>query len=251
MGVEWPPELVVASYNVHGFEGSDGRFDPERTLRVIETLDVDLLALQEVHALPSPRRRLDVLAEEAGYQVLFGPTLLRQGCEFGNALLTRLPVRDFQRHDLSVYGREPRGALDVRLRWGETRVRAVTAHLGLQPGERRTQIAALARLLEAKSAADELDLTVLLGDFNEWGPGRRRLDPLARCTGPLSRRATFPARRPFLALDRIAVRPASALVAVWAEKSDLTREASDHLPLCGRLRLPSGSRADRAEQRGG
>lgn len=251
MGAERPVELGVASYNVHGFAGFDGRFDPERTLRVIESLDVDLLALQEVRALPSPGRRLDALAEEAGYRVLFGPTLLRQECEFGNALLTRLPVLDHRAHDLSVDGREPRGALDTQLCWSGTRLRVVTTHLGLRPRERRAQIAALARLLEAKPAAAEPDLTVLLGDFNEWGLGSRRLAPLARCIGPFSRRATFPARRPFLALDRIAVRPAGALLAVWAEKTALAREASDHLPLCGRFRLPSRNQADRVAQRGG
>ncbi|MFM2281827.1 MAG: hypothetical protein RLZZ444_4058, partial [Pseudomonadota bacterium] len=39
--------LVVASYNVHKCVGNDGRFDPERILRVIREIDPDVIALQE------------------------------------------------------------------------------------------------------------------------------------------------------------------------------------------------------------
>ena len=41
------PGVSVASYNVHKCVGTDGRFDPERTFRVIHEIDADVVALQE------------------------------------------------------------------------------------------------------------------------------------------------------------------------------------------------------------
>src|SRR5258708_2483299 len=41
---------TVATYNVHGCIGGDGRLDPERVAIVIRELDADIVALQEVDA---------------------------------------------------------------------------------------------------------------------------------------------------------------------------------------------------------
>jgi endonuclease/exonuclease/phosphatase family metal-dependent hydrolase len=233
-------ELVVASYNVHGFVGLDGRFDPERTFHVIDQLAADIVALQEVHRISGERGAgggLDELAAKAGYELVLGATLQRDEGEFGNALLTRIEAGAVRRHDLSIDGREPRGALDARLACGDAVLRVVAVHLGLRAAERRAQVALLARRLEDEGDGGEPELTILLGDFNEWGPRGRRLEPLARRVGPLSRRATFPSRLPCFPLDRIAVRPAGALVAVRAVRSPLARRASDHLPLLARMRV--------------
>ena len=43
--VEGQPGVLVASYNVHKCVGTDGRFDPERTFRVIHEIDADDIAL--------------------------------------------------------------------------------------------------------------------------------------------------------------------------------------------------------------
>ena len=40
--------ITIASYNIHRCIGGDGRFDPARVRRVIEELDADVVALQEV-----------------------------------------------------------------------------------------------------------------------------------------------------------------------------------------------------------
>jgi len=243
MGAREPgaTELVVATYNVHGFVGMEGRFDPERAFQVIEELDADLVALQEVHTPPEDRGALRALAGKAGYRLLLGATLQRGGGEFGNALVTRLPVEGLERHDLSIDGREPRGALDARLRCGDALLRLVAVHLGLRAAERRIQIARLACRLEESADDGVADLSVVLGDFNEWGSSGRRLEPLARRVGPFSRCATYPSRLPLLPLDRIAVRPAPALLGVQAVATPLARRASDHLPLRARLSVAAGS----------
>ncbi len=224
--------LALATYNVHGCTGGDARYDPERTLQVLRELDADVLALQELRWNPADALHvLTEFGERLGYVTLAGPTLMRPDGHFGNALLTRLPVREVGRIDLSVPGREPRGALDVRLAAGETILRVVATHLGLRPDERRTQ---MRRLLSLMGGGAPL---VLMGDLNEWFLWGRPLRWLRRHFGRMPAPATFPARWPLLALDRIWVEPRSTLESIQAHDSALARIASDHLPLRAQMRL--------------
>jgi endonuclease/exonuclease/phosphatase family metal-dependent hydrolase len=225
--------LTVGSYNIHGAIGGDGRCDPNRILRVIRELNADLIALQEMLGLD----RLESFARQTGFEPIAGPTLLRAGQDYGNALLTRLPVRQVRRLDLSVPGWEPRGALDVVLGVGPRPLRVLATHLGLRPAERRRQTRQLLRQLQE---FDTGDATLLLGDCNEWWPWSRPLrwlnDWFAQAPAP----ATYPARYPLLGLDRIWLRPPWRLLAVHAHRSPLARQASDHLPVVATVDWPGG-----------
>src|ERR1041385_7880792 len=75
--------LRIASYNVHGCRGSDGRKDASRIVEVIRELDCDTVGLQEVDY------RLDYIAGRLGMQCVPGLTLVRHDGPYGNALLTR------------------------------------------------------------------------------------------------------------------------------------------------------------------
>ncbi|MEZ4334754.1 MAG: endonuclease/exonuclease/phosphatase family protein [Myxococcota bacterium] len=224
--------LRVATYNVHGCVGGDGRFDPGRIAGVLDELGADVLALQEVENFRVDGIHvLDFLASRTRLLALAGPTLLRGGRHYGNALLTRLPVEHEQRIDLSVPGREPRGAIDARLGWGDRTLQAVATHLGLEPSERRRQVR---RLLGALKTGGS-DYALLLGDLNEWAFWGRPLRALRRYFSATPCPRTFPARWPLLSLDRIWVRPPFALSQVRAHASALARRASDHLPLVAEL----------------
>jgi endonuclease/exonuclease/phosphatase family metal-dependent hydrolase len=228
--------LVVASYNIHGCVGSDGKRDVARVAGVIESLKADVIALQEVD-WQSPGKgkppQKDVLSRLADMHVIAAPTFAREHGHYGNALLTRLPVLAERRLDLTCPGREPRGALDVDLDAGSVRLRVVATHLGLLPGERRQQVK---RILETV-AADEDAITVLLGDINEWLMLGRPVRWLHARFGHCRSRATFPARFPLLALDRIWVHPSSAIVHFDAHDTRGARVASDHLPVRAVLHL--------------
>ena len=66
----------------------------------------------------------------------------------GNALLTTRDFGAVRRYDLTVDGREPRGALDVELHAaGAQVVRVIVTHLGLRPAERRAQVRKLLTVL--------------------------------------------------------------------------------------------------------
>jgi endonuclease/exonuclease/phosphatase family metal-dependent hydrolase len=110
--------MKLATYNIHACIGADDRFDPDRTAGVMPQLEADVLALQEVeHHQVEGIDLLEYLATVTGMKPITGPTLLRETRDYGNALLTRLPVLTLNRVDLSLPPHEPRGALDVMLDW--------------------------------------------------------------------------------------------------------------------------------------
>ncbi|MCF8004947.1 MAG: endonuclease/exonuclease/phosphatase family protein [Chromatiaceae bacterium] len=115
-------------------------------------------------------------------------------------------------------------------------LRCLATHLGLSAAERRQQIAAIHSHLCATGAAG-CDLTVLMGDFNEWRRNSPRLAPIDRLLRPAAMPASFPSRWPLLALDRLWHGPGLELVEGSVVSTAATRAASDHLPLLARLRL--------------
>jgi endonuclease/exonuclease/phosphatase family metal-dependent hydrolase len=230
------PRLAVASYNVHRCIGGDGRRDVARVARVIESLDADIVALQEVESNRSSTdgtMQIDVLAHLVGLTAVSGPTIERDDGHFGNALLTRLPIRAVRKLDLTFRRREPRGAIDVDFDVAGMRIRVIATHLGLLPRERRHQVQ---RILE--TTADQEDgVIVLLGDINEWLVAGRPLRWLHRRFGQCHAQRTFPAWFPVFALDRIWVHPREALLCFAAKLTDEARVASDHLPVRAELSL--------------
>lgn len=234
-------DLVVASYNVHGCVGTDGVTDPHRVAAVIAELDASIVGLQEVDARPPGADgfgQLEVLAREAGFTWTDGPTIEGPDGRYGNVLLTKIPPREVRHIDLSMPGREPRGAIDAELEHRSTLIRVVVAHLGLRPWERRAQCD---RLLQSLDPDESCDVSVLLGDFNEWWASGRLLRRLHRTFGRTRSVRSFPSWAPLLSLDRIWVKPARVLCDLRAHRSALARRASDHLPVAARIALSPAS----------
>src|SRR5436853_5543396 len=86
--------LRIASYNVHGCVGTDGRKDAARIAAVIRELDCDTVGLQEVD------HRLDYIGRQLDMSVIPGLTLVRHDGPFGNALLTRRKILGVRRLEL-------------------------------------------------------------------------------------------------------------------------------------------------------
>jgi endonuclease/exonuclease/phosphatase family metal-dependent hydrolase len=226
--------LRIASYNVHGCVGTDGKRDIVRVAEVLRSLDADVVALQEVDFedgddIDTPAALLRLLP---GFRAVAAP-IRRHGLPFGNALLTRLPITTSKRICLSYPDREPRTALEVVVETGSRPLRVVATHLGLKPVERRFQVR---RILE-HVADDESSITVLLGDFNEWFLAGRPLRWLHARFGRGAAVRTFPSQLPLFALDRIWVHPREALRRFSAFTSDQARRASDHLPVVAQLEV--------------
>lgn len=226
----------IATYNIHRCVGRDGVESPQRIARVLRAIDADLFALQEVAHVPGESgNNLQLLADAVGAQVIAGPTLMKAGGRYGNAMLTRVAPIAVQRIDISVPGREPRGAIQLELAMACGAVSVLATHLGLAIEERHRQMGRIARMLKRTTA----DVVILMGDFNEWLPWARPLRRLHGIFAPLAANAlaTFPSRHPFLALDRIWVRPTRPLKSLKVYKGIPARMASDHLPLVADLEL--------------
>src|SRR5438309_6966419 len=132
--------LTVATYNIHDAVGGDGRFAPERIAAVLNEVDADIVALQEIGAHSSGTDVLAQLRQATGYEAVSGPTRLRTSGEYGNCLLARCPSLEITRIDLTFKRREARGALDVLFDCEGAPLRVIATHLGLRPAERRAQI---------------------------------------------------------------------------------------------------------------
>ena len=165
--------MKLISWNVQWCRGCDGRVNPARISKVVkEMADVDVLCLQEVaRNFPS----LEGSAGENQYETLAGlfpdyaviegvatDVLAPQGerREFGNALITRLPVLQVYRRllpwpaDASVPSMQ-RSAVEVVLGAPSGPLRVTTTHLEYYSAKQRAaQVEALRELqLEAAGHA--------------------------------------------------------------------------------------------------
>jgi endonuclease/exonuclease/phosphatase family metal-dependent hydrolase len=225
--------LTVATWNIHGAIGRDGRYSPARIVDVLGEMDADIVALQEVASAQEHSDFLVGLERDTGYHVVAGLLRQRHGSDFGNAVLSRFRVHSVERLDLAVDHYEPRGALDVCIDIGRpSLLRVVATHLGLRPGERREQVRRILAVVERATPHP----TLLMGDLNEWYLWGRPLRWLHShfCRMPAAPR-TFPSRRTMFALDRIWASPGASVRRLAGHSSPLARIASDHLPLIAEI----------------
>jgi endonuclease/exonuclease/phosphatase family metal-dependent hydrolase len=238
-------ELTLVSYNIHSGIGTDGRFDLHRVGEVLRETQADVIALQEVGDFRSVTSREDQpehLADMLGLHMAFGPNVVKDGRRYGNAILTRLPILQSKNYNLSVPGREPRGALRCDLDLGSGKpLHVFCLHLGLSIGERRRQERLLLSADILQDAARK-DPVVVCGDFNYWG--NKPVPALVRQAihdVALELRAparTYPSRLPVLRLDRIFVDTGVRPLSIRPHRSALASVASDHLPLVMRFEAP-------------
>ena len=229
-------ECRVVSWNIHACVGSDGHYDVNRVADVLADLDADIIGLQEVdwrRAAPDGREAFQAIADQLDMASVEGPNLSDPNGRYGNGLLTRFNVATVQNLKLAYKSREPRGAIDAVLHAGDTRIRTLVTHLGLTYRERRFQVSALREALEAGEAAD---VSILMGDMNEWISRRlmaRAFTPTPFATMITGR--TFPSRWPIFPLDCIFVGPKPATCVGRIVRIRSARLASDHLPVVADL----------------
>ncbi len=236
--------LKVLTYNIHRCLGTDGQYLPERIANVIARLHPDIVALQEVDVNRSRSDNLDQahrIAHFLGMAYHFHPSFQVAGEQYGNAILSHLPMRLIKAGALPGSKHlEPRGALWVAVTWQGIELQVFNTHLGLLPAERHLQ-------LQALMSPDWLgQLTcrepcILCGDLNAPPRSslcqrlRTRLADTAAVACHRHLRGTFPSRFPLVRLDHIFVSPSLNVIRVEVSSNRLTRLASDHLPLLAEL----------------
>jgi endonuclease/exonuclease/phosphatase family metal-dependent hydrolase len=177
---------------------------------VLNAIDADIIALQEVLSVDDKSREADqarFIAEELGFNFAFGETRRLHGGRYGNVILSRLPIRIQRNYDISTGGREPRGCLRTDIKLDSTTLHIFNVHFGTAFFEHRAQ----ARRLFDQRIVNHNELNgarIVLGDFNEWLRGsvsrtlRSHLE-WADIRRHLRRSRTYPGVLPLLHLDHI------------------------------------------------
>ena len=229
--------VKIATYNIRKAVGLDQRRNPERILSVLNEIDADIVALQEVDrrfgarvsALP-----LAMLAADTPYVPVplnFRPAAIGW---HGNVILLRkgIEVRHAQPIDMPTL--EPRGAVMAELSVSGHSLRVIGVHLDLSGLWRRKQIRAL---LAAVDASPRYMPTVMMGDFNQWSD-KGALSELAFHHHRLVQTPkSFHTARAVARLDRIIVSHEVKVRAADCHISPLSKQASDHLPLWANMQI--------------
>lgn len=154
----------LVSYNIHEAVDVHGRLDPEAIAGIIEAQHADVVTLQEVGRGWPLSGTMDVgswLARRLDMQLVYGPTADHQ---FGNAILTDLPVDDIVRGRLPRGdGTMVRGYVMAEIQVGGRAVEVWTTHLQHQDHTTRTRIAQLGEVIDAWGRVSP---AVITGDMN-------------------------------------------------------------------------------------
>ncbi|MFK7736842.1 MAG: endonuclease/exonuclease/phosphatase family protein [Pirellulaceae bacterium] len=163
------PTLRVLTYNIHHGRALDGKFDYERLAETIAKLEPDVVALQEVDNNTGRSGGVDQAAELGKLLKMnhvFGNALYYLGGQYGEAVLSRFPIKESQAHHLPYrFGYEPRTALAVHIvpDNGLPEFLFVGTHLCHQDGETRLeQTSELGKLF---TGVQNLPV-ILAGDLN-------------------------------------------------------------------------------------
>lgn len=238
----------ILTFNIRHGEGIDDRLDLERTARVIEESQADVVALQEVDRHFGGRSRfVDQswwLGRRLGMTALYGadlalppPDVGRPLREYGNALLSRHPVEEWDHVPLPAWpGLETRGVLRATIRIGARPLSVWTVHLSHENPELRVEQArAIGRMLPRSPAG-----MVLTGDLNDVPDS----PPLVELTRSLTdtwaqthtdHGGTYDSLARAIRIDYIL---ASSDIGVAAVEQIDVGDASDHVALVADLALP-------------
>ena len=240
-GLHLARNLRVLTYNTHHGEGVDGRLDLDRIARVVRDSGADVAAIQEVDVNTVRTGHVDQAAEYArltGLQGRYGKAIDLQGGAYGQLILSRWPISDFEVHLLpNPSKREQRIAVSARITPpGGKPFLFVGLHLDAtrDDGDRWLQAGRLLELF-----GEGTDPAVFAGDFNATPESRvmGRVLPRWSDSAAASPAATVPAEKPSERIDFILHRPGTG----WTvRRSEVLAEAvaSDHRAVLTEFSLP-------------
>lgn len=241
-----PLRLRVLSYNIHHAEGVDGRLDVERIAGVIRSVSPDLVALQEVEQNTRRTKMVDQTAELGrltNMKSLFAKNIDFQGGGYGNAVLSRFPIKASRNLTLPNHDQgEQRGAVfvDLEIEGRDELLTFICTHLDHRPNESERLASADAIRQEINSM--ESRPMILAGDLNATPESAVlisfRKDWMISNDDPLP---TIPVDKPKRQIDYVLVRPAQRWKVIETRVLD-EAIASDHRAIFSVLELHSPDR---------
>ncbi|WP_210769104.1 endonuclease/exonuclease/phosphatase family protein [Ruania alkalisoli] len=258
-----PVELRAVSYNIAAGRDADGEFNLDSTIAILDELDADVIALQEVDVHWGARSLdLDLAAELAdaldmnvGFAPIYSFAPGEEGgprAEFGVAVLSEYPIIEFTNHDLTRLSTqsdtpEPApapGFAEAVVQAEGARVHVYSTHLDYRgdPTVREMQVADTLDIL----ADDGPGATqILMGDFNAR-PEAPELAPLWTVVTDAWDEAgdgsgfSFPADAPDRRIDYVTVSDGVTVLDAVVPDTALAAQASDHRPVVIDLAVPRG-----------
>lgn len=238
-------QIQAVTFNIHHGRGIDGKLNLNRIVEVLEDCNADVIGLNEVDRHFAKRSeyldQVSWIAKQLNMHHAFGAAFTlasranRKPRQYGNALLSRYPIRTEKNHLFDFYSGiiEGRALLETILQVQEQIVTLYVTHLSLNPILHAKQTDYI-----MKKIMEDPQPVILLGDWNmkpgskAWKKITGHLTDVCRMVdnGPFH---TFPSFRPRSQLDYIFAshhfRVSSAGI-VQKKPS-----ASDHLPLLAKL----------------
>lgn len=233
-------QFRVLSYNIHkGIGGIDRKYKPERIIETIDHYQPDIALLQEVSdgtKRSRYHRQVDLLGDELGFKHrLFQANVKRKiGC-YGNAILSQFPLSKPTNINLTVPPKKIRNGLAAHVsithKNSTKRIIVVNVHLGLAAYERAIQVCRLTEDVYINNI--KKDTPVLLGgDFNDvWENLCRKVLNAQGFISIPKKAKSFPAVYPARSLDRVFHKGKVSVVKAFVGRTEIAREASDHLPI--------------------
>ena len=235
-------KICVMTYNIRHGRGLDNQVDLERIARLIKAEGADIVALQEVDKGTERTERRDLAAELSaltGMTAVFSNNYHYQGGEYGNAVLTKFPVKQSTNlHYRMLRAGEQRGIIQLTLDVHGREVLFMNTHIDYRAddSERWSNVSEIETLLKHYQKTP----VIMCGDFNDT-PGSRVHQRLSESLVDVWQRVgvgaglTIPPVNPRKRIDYIWLSKDGVIepLRVWVPQT----EASDHLPVVAELKL--------------
>jgi len=231
----------VLSFNIYHGEtvNAEKQFDLDLLAKVINDVNPDLVALQEVDFKTERAMNYDLVTElgqRTKMAPIFGKAMSYNGGEYGEGVLSKYSFLSTKNHALvSGEGKEPRAAteVNVEIESGD-KIRFVGTHL--DHTKENTDRINQAKLLNELFTQDDTP-TILAGDLNTRPESETMKILFKQWTPSLQdSKPTYPANAPRVKIDYILFRPANKWK-VLATKIICNDEATDHCVVLSVLEL--------------
>jgi endonuclease/exonuclease/phosphatase family metal-dependent hydrolase len=234
--------LRVMTYNIQHGAGADNKIDLQRTAEAIKREKPDIVALEEVDrgVARTNRRNLPLeLQFMTGMNVYFTNNFHFQGGEYGNAVLTRVPIlMQTNTYYKMIRPNEQRGIIQMILNVHGRKVLFMATHIDYRRDntERLLNVAQIKEIIKQYPGLP----IILCGDFNDF-PGSTVYSEMKKSFADTwqlvgnGKGLTYPSPEPKQRIDYIWISPDKTIQPLIAWVPDT--KASDHRPVVAEFRL--------------
>ncbi len=155
--------IRVMSYNIHHGKNSLGADTLDNITDTIRDNQADIIGLQEVDKnvyRTQFKNQVKLMASELGMYYAFGSNIEVMGMEYGNAILSKYPIKSFENVHMPGF-KEKRGLLRAEIKIDGKDMNFLVTHLGLTKQERTKQVKTISEYIKFLGTK-----TIIVGDFN-------------------------------------------------------------------------------------